>query len=216
MSILAPKLNSHIKTFERLTHQKKQHKETRSQHLEQPSLLQAILEGLVDGVLILTKQGEWIHANECARQVCYQLSQWTSSINSVPKPIWSVCESLIDSCDLFVDQRMIIESEIDMGNLAAFRIRVRWLDLDESEYPYLLVTIEDRRQSTQTAAIADVKKYDLTPREAQVWLLRRANHSYKEIAAQLYITLNTVKKHMKNIYAKQQANLWVGSEEQVG
>jgi DNA-binding CsgD family transcriptional regulator len=116
---------------------------------------------------------------------------------------------LIDSRDLFPGQKMIIESEIHTNDLAVFRIRIRWLELDESERPYLLVTIEDRRQSTQNAAIADAKKYGFTPREAQIWLLRRANHSYKEIAAQLYITLNTVKKHMKNIYAKQQANLWV-------
>jgi DNA-binding CsgD family transcriptional regulator len=72
-----------------------------------------------------------------------------------------------------------------------------------------LVTIEDRQQSTHNAALTDVKKYGLTPREAEIWLLRRANYSYKEIADRLFITLNTVKKHMKNIYAKQEGNLWV-------
>jgi DNA-binding CsgD family transcriptional regulator len=86
---------------------------------------------------------------------------------------------------------------------------VRWLDLEKSGNPYLLVTVEDRLQSTQNAALTDVKKYGLTHREAQVWLLRQAKHSYKEIAAQLYITINTVKKHMKNIYAKQQSDIWV-------
>jgi DNA-binding CsgD family transcriptional regulator len=177
--------------------------------LKEVHVLQAIIEGFVDGVLILTEQGEWVHANDCARRICHQLSSFTSEKNSVPQPIWHVCESLIDSRDLFPGQKMIIESEIHTNDLAVFRIRIRWLELDESERPYLLVTIEDRRQSTQNAAIADAKKYGFTPREAQIWLLRRANHSYKEIAAQLYITLNTVKKHMKNIYAKQQANLWV-------
>jgi DNA-binding CsgD family transcriptional regulator len=116
---------------------------------------------------------------------------------------------LIDSRDLFLDNKMIIESEISLDNLGAFRIRVRWLELDESEQPYLLVTLEDRLQSTHSAAIADAKKYGFTEREAEVWLLRQAKHSYKEIAAKLYITLNTVKKHMKNIYAKRQADIWV-------
>lgn len=172
-------------------------------------MLQAIIEGFIDGVLILNKQGTWVHGNESARRICYQLSPCTSQTSSVPPPIWRVCESLIDSYKLFPGQKMIIESEINTNDLAVFRIRVRWLELEESEHPYLLVTMEDRSQSTQNTAIVDAKKYGFTPREAQIWLLRRANHSYKEIADKLYITLNTVKKHMKNIYAKQQANLWV-------
>ncbi|MDP8963788.1 MAG: LuxR C-terminal-related transcriptional regulator [Cyanobacteriota bacterium] len=172
-------------------------------------MLEAILESFIDGVLILTEQGEWVRANDCARRICHQLCQRTSSVNSIPESIWRVCKSLIDSRDLFLDKKMIIESEISLDNLGAFRIRVRWLELDESEQPYLLVTLEDRLQSTHNAAIADAKKYGFTEREAEVWLLRQAKHSYKEIAAKLYITLNTVKKHMKNIYAKQQADIWV-------
>lgn len=69
---------------------------------------------------------------------------------------------------------------------------------------FLLVTLEDCNLYSQSIAIADAKKYNLTDRERQVWQLRRANLSYKEIANQLYITINTVKKHIKNIHAKQQ------------
>jgi hypothetical protein len=32
------------------------------------SLQQAIIEGFVDGILILTIQGEWVHANAQARE----------------------------------------------------------------------------------------------------------------------------------------------------
>ncbi len=49
---------------------------------------------------------------------------------------------------------------------------------------------------------ADVQKYGLTSREAAVWFFRQSNYSYKEIANKLFISVNTVKKHMKNIYAK--------------
>jgi DNA-binding CsgD family transcriptional regulator len=35
-----------------------------------------------------------------------------------------------------------------------------------------------------------------------VWVLRRTNHSYDDIALALYITVNTVKRHLKSIYAK--------------
>ncbi|NEO62582.1 MAG: winged helix-turn-helix transcriptional regulator, partial [Moorea sp. SIO4G2] len=33
--------------------------------------------------------------------------------------------------------------------------------------------------------------------------LKKANFTYREIAQQLFISINTVKKHLKNIYAKQ-------------
>jgi DNA-binding CsgD family transcriptional regulator len=35
-----------------------------------------------------------------------------------------------------------------------------------------------------------------------VWLLQQNNYTYKQIAAELGITPNTVKKHVRNIYAK--------------
>ena len=52
-------------------------------------------------------------------------------------------------------------------------------------------------------ALTEADRYGLTPREAEVWLLRRANRPCKEIAVDLRISLNTVKKHMKSILAKQ-------------
>ncbi|MCA1991018.1 MAG: LuxR C-terminal-related transcriptional regulator [Coleofasciculus sp. S288] len=204
MFILAPELNSHIKPTATLNYFEKPMQGAGVQQAKQQFLLQAIIEGFVDGVLILTERGEWVHANERAHYVCQQMSQCTSKSNYVPEDIWSVCEALIDSREFFLDRKVIIESEINTNDSIVYRIRARWLVLDESAHPYLLVTIEDRQQSSQNIAIAEAKKYGLTPREAEVWLLRRANHSYKEIADKLYITLNTVKKHMKNIYAKQQ------------
>jgi len=103
---------------------------------------------------------------------------------------------------------LIIESEVSIDSSLRYRIRTRWLNLSPDERLFLLVTLEDRHQAAENIAIAEVKKYGLSPREAEVWLLRRANHSYKEIAGKLHIRCNTVKRHMKNIYAKQEAILW--------
>ena len=208
MVVLAHQLNTHIECFERVSGLEKQLKNSHFEHSKQPSLLQAVMEGFVDGVLILSNQGELVHANDCARRIFGQLLQPASQTSPLIEEVWRVYECLLESKDLFYDQKLIIESEIDADNLGAFRIRARWLVLEESAHPYLLITIEDRQQSTQNVAITDAKKYGLTAREAEVWLLRRANHSYKEIADRLYITLNTVKKHIKNIHAKQEAYLW--------
>jgi DNA-binding CsgD family transcriptional regulator len=162
-------------------------------------LLQAVIESFVDGILILSRNGDLLHANDSARSTCHELSQKSS--DTVPEEIWQICESFIESRQLFPGENIFMEYELENTRIK-LRIRVRWLSRDDKQ-KFLLVTLEDFNQSTQSIAIADAKKYGLTHREAEVWLLRRANLSYKEIAEKLFITINTVKKHLKNIYAKQ-------------
>lgn len=207
MVILGGELKSNIETVETSKYSEKYFKEIHSQNSKQPSWLQAIIEGLVDGVLVLTHQGYWVYANECGRQICHQLSPEQSQNNYVPSAIWRVCKLLIDRLDPFAEQEMVINNEIKLTNSVSFRIRVRWLVLEESACPYLLVTIEDQHQARKMQAMTDAQKYRLTRREAEVWSLHQSKLSYKEIADKLYITLNTVKKHIKNIYAKQQSSL---------
>lgn len=204
MVILSGELKSNIQTVETSKYSGNHFKSIHSKKSKQPSWLQTIIEGLVDGVLVLTQQGEWVYANECGRQICHQLSPDQSQNNSVPPAIWRVCELLLDRLDPLTEQEMVINNEIKVRNSVTFRIRVRWLALEESASPYLLVTIEDQHQARKMQAMADAQKYQLTRREAEVWSLHQAKLSYKEIADKLYITLNTVKKHIKNIYAKQQ------------
>lgn len=171
------------------------------------SLLKGVLESYVDGILILTEQGEWIQSNGYARHICAQLMlnqpQKPQSNKKVPQPIWRVCETLVESQVIDAAQPLIIESEISNAQFPALRIRARWFKWDEIERPHLLIILEDRRQSTHYLALTEADQYGLTPREAEVWLLRRANHTCNEIATELFISLNTVKKHMKNILAKQ-------------
>lgn len=169
-----------------------------------PTLLQGVLEGLTDGVLILTEQGNWVYGNYYAHCICQQLNPSPLSAHTVPDSIWQICEALIDSRDLYPTQPIILESELVLTRAQKFRIRVRWLPLQDAQHPYLLVLIEDRYQSTQHRAIADVQQYGLTPRQAEVWLLYCMGNSCREIASELYISVNTVKKHLKDIHLKRQ------------
>ena len=66
-----------------------------SQPLEQPALLYGVLEGMMDGILVVTPQGEVMYANNCARQVCQQIAD--SSTAAVPSKIWRLCTALIES-----------------------------------------------------------------------------------------------------------------------
>jgi DNA-binding CsgD family transcriptional regulator len=163
----------------------------------QTHLLQGVMEGLIDGVMIITPQGELIQANCNALQICQQLS--SNLTPAIPAPLWRCCQAAIESRELFPQQPLTIEDEI-ASPFGAIRIRVRWLDVED--LPCLLVTLEDQSQSAQYRAIAESVKYGLTARETDVWRLRRAGCSYKEIAARLYLAENTVKKHIKNIHVK--------------
>ena len=191
-------LPSFISTFEKQSHQVKQ---------SDNALLQGVIESFLDGVLIVTEQGECVQANNLAHQICQQLAETSLQPNSVPKEIWDVCKILIESRDLSPTRSRIIESEVASYQSNPMRIRVRWLNLNAISHPYLLVILEDRYQSIQNLALTEVEKYGLTPREAEVLLLHRAHYTYKEIAEQLYISLNTVKKHLKNIQVKRETVL---------
>jgi len=164
--------------------------------------LKAVIESWIDGILILTEQGDLVQANNLARQICTQLTHGKPQPNSIFQEIWRICQALSESRKLYPNQPVIIESEITTDKLTPLRIRVRWLNLKTINSPYLLVILEDQHQSLQNQALAEAAKYGLTPREAEVWLLRRAKYTLKEIAAEQYISINTVKKHLKNIQAK--------------
>ena len=174
----------------------------------QPSanLLQGVMEGLIDGVMMITAKGELIHANCHALQICQQFTSDLVQNEVIPQSVWRCCQAVIDSRELFSQQPLTIEDEIS-SPMGAIRIRVRWLTVENLPQSCLLVTLEDQSQSAQYRAIAESIKYGLTARETDVWRLKRAGCSYKEIAARLFLAENTVKKHIKNIHVKRAAAL---------
>jgi DNA-binding CsgD family transcriptional regulator len=168
-----------------------------------PSLPQEVIEDLIDGILIITEQKELVYANDTARRVLRELNQEKLRVDLIPKEIWHMCQALIQSRSLFPSQHWLIESEIITSNSTTLHIRVRWLKIDSIEKNCILINLEDPYQAIKNLAVEEAQRYGITRREKEVWLLHRAHYTYKQIALELCITPNTVKKHMKNIYAKQ-------------
>jgi DNA-binding CsgD family transcriptional regulator len=166
------------------------------------SFFQEVIEGLQDGIMIISETGKVIHANSNAQRICNNLMLENLESQDLPSIIWKLCESLIESQNLFHLDSFILSDEITINTSNVIRIRVRWLNLEQVPSSCILVTMENRSESIKNTAIAEAKKYELTAREAEVWFLYRAKYSYKKISEQLYITINTVKKHMKNIHSK--------------
>ncbi len=166
--------------------------------------LQAILEGFVDGILVLTDQKEQLYANATATRLCHHLSQQKQ--DPMPREIWQVCEALIDSREVYPNQPIVMETEAECAEMK-LQIRAQWLQLAAMDRPCLLVRLQDQNQCTQGLALAEAQAWRLTNREAQVWRMRRAGYSRKQIANDLYIVPDTVKKHLKNIQVKRQSFL---------
>ena len=176
------------------------------QSSEQFDLLKGVIEDLFDGILILTEQKDLIYVNESARKILCQLNQGRAHPSLVPQEIWQVCQFLIQSRSLFPNQHWMIESRIFTEESMALDIRVRWLNIESLQLSCLLITVEDRDKAMKNIAVEEAQSYRLTRREKEVWLLHRDRYTYKQIASELCITPNTVKKHMKSIHAKQKKN----------
>lgn len=166
-----------------------------------------VVEYFVDGLLILTQQGQKIYANSRADKICQHFTQGKSIPTSIPKEIWQPCQEIAKNYLASAPEPLSSEITVSNQYLGLFRLRVQKFSLDNPDQFYLLVIIEDRHQSLQNLVKLDTYKYGLTRSEEKVWLLRTAKYTYKQIAATLCITLNTVKKHMKNIHAKRQATI---------
>lgn len=164
-------------------------------------LLNAVLEGFVDGILVLAEDGTCVHSNQKGRAICRDLGDGNGA-NFLPIGIQVMGRHLVESREAFPETLLELTQEFTSRSGQQIRARVKWLDLPVTAQSYLLVSLENKTRSAQSTALIEAVQYNLTPRERAVWVLKRANRTYDEIAKELYITVNTVKRHMKSIYVK--------------
>ncbi|MEO1347865.1 MAG: helix-turn-helix transcriptional regulator [Cyanobacteria bacterium J06635_15] len=159
------------------------------------------IESLLDGILLLTPTGNVLSTNQLASQVCTKLLATQSQITPIPKVVWHLCKPLVAHPPKL---NTITESEISTDQFPRLYIRAQWVNLESLNEPCVLVILQNRYETCQRLAMAEARQYGLTPRETDVWQLRRMGHSNREIAHNLFISINTVKKHLKNITAKRE------------
>ncbi|MEM9486027.1 MAG: LuxR C-terminal-related transcriptional regulator [Cyanobacteria bacterium P01_F01_bin.116] len=164
----------------------------------------ALFEQWIDGILVLTHDGRWIYSNGKAQRICDRIAQEQPCVGQIPQGIWDICQVLIQRGRTFAKHPLTTESELMLQDAQeCFRVRARWLKVSNYAEPFILVMLENQKRARQNLASTEIIRYCLSPREADVWILHRMGLSYQEISEKLYIAINTVKKHMKNAYAKQ-------------
>lgn len=180
----------------------------------QATLLLAAIESFTVGLVIVAQNGTILHKNSRAQKLLGHLSY--STCNLIPDRIWRACKNLIEFDDepnglLPLDHKIVLEDEIStsQGTILIKAQRFNWEYQTHKSNNCFLITLENREQSLITVAKQEAQRYGLTTRETDVWCLKRMDKSYKEIAQTLYISENTVKKHLKNIYAKKEQSKWM-------
>ena len=203
----------------------------RANQFENP-FLESILEGFIDGLLILTPAGDLHYANGLAHDILGRFYQLPNQAGLIDQEVNRIHRAVIDSQQWHPEQyhtdpnrlktathsqhrdrqsphypTVVIESELDFEPAGRLRLRARWspLSLEITELsmpPMIWLTIEDQQRSLQAQALLDVERYGFTARESEIWLRRKAQVPYRDIAQELFITVNTVKKHVKNIRVK--------------
>jgi nitrogen-specific signal transduction histidine kinase len=105
--------------------------------------LSTVPDSLVGGVLIVAESGEVVYANPKARDFCRQLSSHSSQPETIPEIVWHLCQSLIESQDLFPDRNLILESEVESDGSGRLHLQVRHFEFDRGDRSYLLVTLDE-------------------------------------------------------------------------
>jgi DNA-binding CsgD family transcriptional regulator len=173
-----------------------------------PPFLQVLIDDLIHGTIVMNEQGNHLlYSNHYADRILRQFTLYEPSLDFLPPEIRYICKSFIETKKQFPNQHWVTESEIVLDNVTSVSVQARWLNLDILETPYLVVLVRDQQRSIKKLLLEESQHYGLTGREQEIWLLHRNHYTYKQIADELHITHNTVKKHLKSIRAKQKARL---------
>ncbi|MGD1949328.1 MAG: helix-turn-helix transcriptional regulator [Leptolyngbyaceae cyanobacterium] len=162
-----------------------------------------LLNNYGQGILILSDKGDIVYINKNGQELLLQMNQ--AQLNSIclPREIDYLFKFQSDIHSQFSTESWSMTISISTSEYNIFDIQTRWIHLKSSDNDCLLFVMEDSNQKIKEVILKQAIHYGLTPRETDVWLLNRLHYTYKEIAVKLTITPSTVKKHMRNILAKQ-------------
>ncbi|MEO1389558.1 MAG: helix-turn-helix transcriptional regulator [Cyanobacteria bacterium J06634_6] len=165
------------------------------------SILRAVLGNLQDGFIIADHTGTIEQINLPGERICDLLN---AKENQLPIEIWQVCKAALNNKEALSYEDIGIDADIILPNMGTVRIRAQNISIGQQ--PFLLIVLEDRQQTIRNKALSDAALYGLTEREREIWQMRLRGDAYKDISATLWISVDTVKKHVKNILAKQRSH----------
>ena len=179
-----------------------------------PIIFETLLERLFPshGLVLLDDNGHLLQSSPKARKVCNSLNggipkkqnSYALKEGSVdlPSEIQVVYKALLESQSMFAGQRIQLHEDIFLEDSIRIHLNAEWIQLGIEDPHHVLITIEDLTEVSHQRALFDAYRFNLTSREMEVWELYLQGLSYRQISKKLFITMNTVKKHMKTIHSK--------------
>jgi DNA-binding CsgD family transcriptional regulator len=175
-----------------------------------------LLDMLPQGVIVLSRQLKPMYCNQKAQVLCQALTGEACFGKNLPLPVSEACyavtrdqaalgSTLMMECQLSSGHSMRLSAQLmELEIIGEERLRplAAAATLSTQKEPCIVVFLENCSEVMQQEAKIQQRKFDLTDREAEIWMLLRQELTYQEIARTLQISLNTVKTHVKNVYAK--------------
>jgi len=148
-----------------------------------------------DGYLLTNKRGQIIYQNESTSKIMKELKLNSEQSNSLIKQFeYSTNSTQTNSLITRTNKRYkmkIIKQPNDQ--------------LTNKKEPYYLIHLKENNEHNQLSEQLQHISH-LTPREKEVCQLLLKRRTYKQIATELFISINTVKKHIQHIYEKLSVN----------
>lgn len=164
------------------------------------------------GFMLLDHCGLLVQSSPYAQELCRAMSHTPSSQSLeslrlaewVPNQINRLVRCLIESRQLFPEHQIQLQDVAVLKNHARIRLEANWIDLAAQPPACIVVTLENLTEIAHQRSLMDARRYQLTDREREVLEYSLLGLSYAEIGQELFISINTVKRHMKSIHRKQE------------
>jgi DNA-binding CsgD family transcriptional regulator len=164
------------------------------------------------GFMLLDHQGTLVQSSPYAQELCRAmdcevLPQRLKPLNPkewLPIKISSLIRCLRESRQRLPEHRIQLQEVVVLRDHTRLRLAANWIELEPQQPACIVVTLENLTAIAHQQALTDARRHQLTERESQVWECALLGLSYSEIGQELFISINTVKRHMKSIHRKQE------------
>jgi len=176
-------------------------------------LLSTSLQGLDHvGVILLDRNLNEVYSNVAARRLLAGFDGSPDSSNSpvtgghikLPGPLISLCRQQFQITYSEENTGREISSLIINSGRASIRVKVKKVSgrFFGEHKQYLCMNIHCSEESSFQPSLSRIAEFQLTSREIEVVQAIAIGSSNAQIGEDLFISCNTVKNHLKNIFAK--------------
>lgn len=166
----------------------------------QKKIFEAFSNQSQTGLIIFDKSFQIVYCNQAARDICADLTPREKWINPTERFIKNFLLDNIPVWQLGMKKTILSHSlkYITVHIVPAVNHRFK----SEERHLYMTCLIPEDPPRNLVLPEQDGNWYNLTPREKGVLDLLLKGYSNQEIAAELFISINTVKRHLQSIFEK--------------